>query len=72
MAAAPVVVVVCAALAGLWRLGDIALLVIAAAASIVWLLLWARAERTGEHELAPLAVFGAGWRGADSVVGLGF
>jgi hypothetical protein len=59
VAAAPVVVVVCAALAGLWHLGDIALLAIAAAASIGWLLLCTRAERTGEHELMPLAVFGA-------------
>ena len=56
---APVVVFVCAALAGLWRLGDIALLVIAAVASVGWLLLCARAEHTGEHELAPLAFFGA-------------
>jgi hypothetical protein len=56
---APVVVVGCAALAGLWHLGDIALLLIAAVASIGWLLLCARAERTGEHEVAPLVLFGA-------------
>jgi hypothetical protein len=56
---APVVVVGCAVLAGLWQLGDIVLLVIAAAASVTWVLLCARAERTGSHELAPLAVFGA-------------
>jgi hypothetical protein len=55
---APVVVVGCAAMAGLWRLGDIALLVIAAVASVGWLLLCARAERTGEHEVAPLVLFG--------------
>jgi len=55
---APVVVVGCAALAGLWHLGDIALLVIAAVASVGWLLLCARAERTGEQELAPLVLFG--------------
>jgi hypothetical protein len=54
---APAVVVGGAALAGLWHLGDIALLVIAAVASVVWLLLCARAERTGEHELAPLVLF---------------
>jgi hypothetical protein len=58
-AVAPVVVVVCAVLAGLWHLGDISLLVVAAAASVCWVLLCARAERSGEHELAPLAVFGA-------------
>jgi hypothetical protein len=57
-AVAPVAVVGCAALAGLRHLGDIALLVIAAVASVGWLLLCARAERTGEHELAPLALFG--------------
>jgi hypothetical protein len=57
-AVAPVVVATCAALAGLWHLGDIALLVPAAVASVGWLLLCARAERTGEHELAPLALFG--------------
>jgi hypothetical protein len=55
---APVVIVGCAALAGLWHLGDIALLMIAAAASVGWLLLCARAERTGEHEVAPLVLFG--------------
>jgi hypothetical protein len=55
---APAVVVGSAALAGLWHLGDIALLVIAAVASVGWLLLGARAERTGERELAPLVVFG--------------
>ena len=54
---APVVVVAVALLAGLWHLGDIPLLVIAAAASIGWVLLYARAERTGEHEGAPLALF---------------
>ena len=47
-----------AALAGLWHLGDIGLLLIAAAASVGWLLLCARAERTGDHEWAPLALFG--------------
>jgi hypothetical protein len=55
---APVVVVGCAALAGLWHLGDIALLVIAAVASAGWPLLCARAEQTGEHETAPLVLFG--------------
>jgi hypothetical protein len=55
---APVVVIACAVLAGLWHLGDIALLVIAAAASVGWLLLCARAERTVEREAAPLLLFG--------------
>jgi hypothetical protein len=55
---APVVVVGSAAMAGLWHLGDIALLVIAAVAGVSWLLLCARAERTGEHEVAPLVLFG--------------
>jgi hypothetical protein len=57
-AAAPVVVVSCAVLAGLWHFGDVVLLVIAAAASIGWVVLCARAERTGQREIAPLAVFG--------------
>jgi hypothetical protein len=56
---APVVVAGTAVLAGLWRLGDVVLLLIAAAASVGWVLLSARAERTGEHEVAPLALFGA-------------
>jgi hypothetical protein len=55
---APAVVVACAALGGLWHLGDIVLLVIAAAASIGWVVLFARAEKTGERELTPLVVFG--------------
>jgi hypothetical protein len=56
---APVAVVGCALLAGLWHLGDIALLVIAAAASAGWTVLCERAERTGEHEAVPLALFAA-------------
>jgi hypothetical protein len=54
---APTVVVVCAALSGLWHHGDIPLLIIAAAAGVSWVVLGARAER-GDHESAPLAVFG--------------
>ena len=34
------------------------LLEIAAAASVAWVVLCARAERTGERELTPLVVFG--------------
>ncbi|MDT5019109.1 MAG: hypothetical protein QOD39_5269, partial [Mycobacterium sp.] len=56
--AAPVVVAGCAALAGLWHVGDIVLLVIAAVAGVGWAMLCARAERTGERELTPLVVFG--------------
>lgn len=55
---APVAVVVCAALSGLWHPGDLPLLAIAAAAAAGWILLGARAERSGDHEVAPLAVFG--------------
>ena len=55
---APIVVVVCAALSGLWHRGDLPLLAIAAAAGVGWILLGARAERSGDHEGAPLAVFG--------------
>lgn len=57
---APVVVVVCAALSGLWHPGDLPLLAIAAAAGVGWVLLGARAERTGKHHGAPLVVFGIG------------
>ena len=55
---APAVVAGCAALAGLWHLGDIVLLAIAAVATVAWVVLCARAERTGERELTPLVVFG--------------
>ena len=55
---APVVVVGCMLLGALWHLGDIPVLILAAAASIAWVTLCAHAELTGEHELAPLAVFG--------------
>jgi hypothetical protein len=55
---APAVVVACAALSGLWHLGDLPLLAIAAAAGVGWVVLCARAERTGLHQGAPLAVFG--------------
>ena len=55
---APAVVVACAVLSGLWHLGDFPLLAIAAAAGSGWVVLCARAERTGEHQGAPLAVFG--------------
>jgi hypothetical protein len=57
--AVPAVVAACAALGGLWHFGDIALLVLGAVASLTWLLLCARTERTGEHEWAPLLVFAA-------------
>ncbi len=57
--AATLAVAVCAVVGALWHIGDIALLVIAATASVGWVLLCTRAERTGEHELAPLALFGA-------------
>ncbi|RAV15165.1 hypothetical protein DQP55_07325 [Mycolicibacterium sp. GF69] len=56
---APAAVVACAALAGLWRLGDIVLLSFAAVASIGWVLLSARAERTGLRQVTPVIVFGA-------------
>lgn len=56
---APIVVILCAALAGLWRWGDIVLLVVAAAASVGWVVLCARAERTGRRQVTPLVVFGS-------------
>jgi hypothetical protein len=58
-AAAIVSTVTCALLGALWHLGDVILLVIAAGASVAWLLLCGRAERTGKHQALPLTVFGA-------------
>lgn len=55
---APVVVAACAALAGLWHLGDLPLMAIAAGAGVGWVLLGDRADRSGDHQGAPLAVFG--------------
>jgi hypothetical protein len=55
---APIAVAGTAALAGLWHLGDIALLLTAVAASVGWLVLSARTERTGDREWAALAIFG--------------
>jgi hypothetical protein len=74
---APVTVIGCAAFAGLWHFGDVVLLLIAAAAGVGWVVLCARAERTGAHEVAPLVLFGgatgllivlSGW--ASDVAGL--
>lgn len=53
----PVVVAVCGALAGLWHAGDIALLGLAAAASVAWEWLCRRSELRGRRQAAPLAVF---------------
>lgn len=58
--AGPATVVVAAALAGLWRGGDLVLLGWAAAVSVAWLHLEARADRTGIHHGRPLAAFGVG------------
>ncbi|GAB1811434.1 hypothetical protein [Mycobacterium sp. MUNTM1] len=54
----PAVVLASAALGALWRAGDIALLVLAAAAVVAWEWLCARSERSGTAQGAPLAVFG--------------
>ena len=52
------VLLVCAPLAGLWHLGDIPLLIIAAVACAGWLVSCDRAERTGTRQAVPLVVFG--------------
>jgi hypothetical protein len=57
LAVGPVVVVIVAALSALWHFGDIALLLVAAAATVVWRVLCQRAERTGQQVIAPLVVF---------------
>lgn len=59
VAIGPVVVVACATLGALWHAGDVALLVVAAAAVVAWEWLCARSERSGRHQVAPLAVFAA-------------
>lgn len=57
LATGPAVVVACAALGGLWHRGDIPLLLVAAAAAVVWEWLCLRSERSGGQQAAPLAVF---------------
>lgn len=52
------VIVACLLLGGLWHLGDVPLLAITAAASIAWLLLCDRSERTGHHQALPLTMLG--------------
>ncbi|OBH36334.1 hypothetical protein A5690_08900 [Mycobacterium intracellulare] len=59
LAIGPVVVLACAAAGGLWRAGDIPLLVLAAAAVVAWEWLCARSEHSGSRQGAALAVFGA-------------
>lgn len=60
LVAGPLTVVVCAAAAGLWHRGDIALLVVAAAMSVAWVVLGGAAERTGTRHGRALTVFGVG------------
>ncbi|HUO40790.1 MAG TPA: hypothetical protein VMU34_24420 [Mycobacterium sp.] len=55
----PAVVVLVAALSGLWHRGDIALLAIAALATVAWEWLSVRSERSGKQHAAPLLVFTA-------------
>jgi hypothetical protein len=64
-------IVACALLGALWHLGDLLLLVIAAVASVAWLLLCDRAERTGKHQALPLTVFGASVAALILLSGLG-
>ncbi|MEW5812630.1 MAG: hypothetical protein AB1925_24665 [Actinomycetota bacterium] len=60
LVAGPLAVVVGAAVTGLWHLGDVILLVVAAAFSVVWVMLGDAAERSGMRQGRALAVFGAG------------
>lgn len=59
VAVGPLVVMVLAALASLWHLGDIVLLTVAAAATVAWRLLCRRVDGTASHLTVPLAVFAA-------------
>ena len=47
-----------ALLAGLWHLGDLPLLALAAVASVGWQVSCERAERTGRYQATPLVVLG--------------
>jgi uncharacterized protein YpuA (DUF1002 family) len=67
---APIAVAGTAALAGLWHLGDIALLLTAVAASVGWLVLSARTERTGSR-VGSSGHIRRGGLSAECVVGLG-
>lgn len=60
LVAGPLAVIACAASAGLWHRGDIALLVVAAAVSVAWVVLGGAAERTGTRHGRALTVFGVG------------
>ena len=71
LAVGPVVVVAVAALSALWHVGDIALLIVAAAATVVWRMLSRGAERIGRYVIAPLVVFFVADRDAYCVVRLG-
>jgi hypothetical protein len=53
-------IVVCMLLGGLWHLGDLPLLIIAAVTAVAWLVLGGRADRAGTRQAVPLAVFGGG------------
>jgi hypothetical protein len=73
----PAAVLACALTAGLWHRGDVPLLALGAAAGVGWVVLGARAERTGVCPWAPLLVLGgailallvlSGW--ASDVAGL--
>lgn len=57
VAAGPVTTVVCAAVAGLWRLPDVALLLVVAAATVSWTLWCRRAETQGTAQVPPLVLF---------------
>jgi hypothetical protein len=60
VATGPVTVLLCASLGALWHVGDVVLLLVTAALSVLWVLLSARAERTGAHHGPALTVFGLG------------
>ena len=49
-----------AMLTGLWQLADLPLLALASITSVGWQVSCERAERTGDRQIIPLAVFGGG------------
>lgn len=60
-----------AMLAGLWHLGDLALLAVASVASVGWHVSCERAERTGTRQATPLVVLGGAVAGLILLSGWG-
>jgi hypothetical protein len=60
LAVGPAAVLLFGGLGALWHFGDVVLLLVAAALTVAWVQLSARAETSGAHHGTALTVFGAG------------